>query len=179
MKYQTIFHLISAVCKKTNTACVLIGGFAVNYYNVTRQTADVDFLITKDDYGKILDLLKAEGFKQDYSQEVFARLTAEKPYFIDLDFMFVDKETLDKIIKDSKTAEIAGQKFTVPCLEHLIALKLHAIKSNPKSREFKDFLDISELIKINKIDIKNNKFRDLCLKYGTEDLYNKILAWVK
>ncbi|MFH1440716.1 MAG: nucleotidyl transferase AbiEii/AbiGii toxin family protein [Candidatus Omnitrophota bacterium] len=179
MKYSTVFHLISAVCRKANVACVLIGGFAVNYYKVTRQTADADFLITKDGYEKILNLLETEGFKQDYTQEVFARLTAEKPYFIDLDFMFVDKETLDKIIKEGKKAEIAGQKFMVPCLNHLIALKLHAIKHNPHAREFKDFLDIAELIKVNKIDIKNNNFKNLCLKYGTEDFYNKILSWVK
>jgi len=179
MKYPTVFHLISAVCKKINVPCVLIGGFAVNYYKVTRQTADVDFLITKDGYEKISSLLEAEGLKEDYTQEVFARLISDRLSFIDLDFMFVDKETLDKIIKDGKTVEIAEQEFIVPCLNHLIALKLHAIKHNPKIREFKDFLDIAELIKVNKVDIKSDGFRNLCLKYGTEELYNKILAWVK
>ncbi|MBI5144707.1 MAG: nucleotidyltransferase family protein [Candidatus Omnitrophica bacterium] len=179
MKYPTVFHLISTVCKKINVPCVLIGGFAVNYYKVTRQTADVDFLITKDGYKEILSLLEAEGLKEDYTQEVFARLTTEVPYFMDLDFMFVDKETLDKIIKDGKMVEIAEQKFIVPCLNHLIALKLHAIKHNPKTREFKDFLDIAELIKVNKVDIKSDEFKGLCLKYGTEELYNKILDWVR
>lgn len=151
----------------------------MNYYKVTRQTADVDFLITKNDFDRMVNLLLDEGFKQGYAQEVFARLTADRPYFMDLDFMFVDKETLDKIIKDGKTVEIAEQKFIVPCLNHLIALKLHAIKHNPKIREFKDFLDIAELIKVNKIDIKSDEFRELCLKYGTEELYNKILDWVR
>lgn len=179
MKYPTIFHLVSTVSKKTNVPFVLIGGFAVNYYKVTRQTADVDFLITKDGYQKMLSLLEKEGLKENYTQEVFARLTAEKPYFMDLDFMFVDKQTLDKIIKDGETLKIAEQKFIVPCLNHLIALKLHAIKHNPKIREFKDFLDITELIKVNKVDIKSDEFQDLCLKYGTEELYNKILDWVQ
>jgi hypothetical protein len=44
VNYPTVFHLISAVSKKTGVFCILIGGFAVNYYKVTRQTADVDFL---------------------------------------------------------------------------------------------------------------------------------------
>jgi len=179
LNYPTIFHLISAVCKKRNVSCVLIGGFAVNYYKVSRQTADVDFLITKDGYEKILSLLEAEGLKEDYTQEVFARLTADKADFMDLDFMFVDKETLDKIIKEGKTVEIAEQKFIAPCLNHLIALKLHAIKHNPEIRELKDFLDIAELIKVNKINIKSDEFRALCLKYGTEELYNKLLSWVQ
>lgn len=179
MKYPTIFHLISAVCRKQKVSCVLIGGFAVNYYKVSRQTADVDFLITKDGYEKILSLLEAEGLKQDYIQDVFARLTPDKSHLMDVDFMFVDKEIIDKISKAGKMAEIAGQKFIVPSLNHLIALKLHAIKSNPKIRELKDFLDIGELIKVNKVDIKNEEFKNLCLKYGTEELYKKILDWTR
>lgn len=177
-KKITVFHFIASVCSRKNISCVLIGGFAVNYYKVTRQTADVDFLITKDDFDKIISLLEEEGFKQDYSQEVFARLTTEKPYLMDLDFMFVDKETLDKIIKEGKEITIAGEKFIVPCLLHLIALKLHAIKYNPKIREYKDFMDIIELIKVNKIDTRSNDFKNLCLKYGTEELYHKILEKV-
>ncbi len=174
MKYPTIFHLISSICEKTNVSCVLIGGFAVNYYKVTRQTADVDFLIIKKDFERILGLLEEEGFKQDYSQEVFARIKSTKSYLMDIDFMFVDKETLDKIIKEGKQISIARQKFIVPSLFHLIALKMHAIKYNPKIREYKDLLDIIELIKVNKINTKTNEFKSLCLKYGTEELYKKL-----
>jgi hypothetical protein len=175
MKYPTIFHLISALSKKENISCVLIGGFAVNYYKVTRQTADADFLINKEDFDKIVGLLEEAGFKQDYTQETFARLKGNSTYLMDLDFMFVDKETLEKIIKDGKETSIAGQKFIVPSLNHLIALKLHAIKYNPKGREFKDLLDIIELIRVNKVNIKTNEFKNLCLKFGTEELYRKIL----
>ena len=176
MKYPTIFHLISSIINKTNITCVLIGGFAVNFYGVSRHTADVDFLITKEDFEKILSLLEKEGFKQDYAQEVFARLSGEKSYLMDLDFMFVDKDTLDKITEEAKIASIAGQKFMVPCLDHLIALKLHAIKYNPKIREYKDLADIIELVRNNKMDVTNQEFKELCLKYGSEELYYKILG---
>jgi hypothetical protein len=174
MKYPSIFHLISDIFAKGKVNAVLIGGFALNYYKVSRSTADIDFLITQDDFAKIISLLEEEGFKKDYCQEVFARLIAEKPHLLDADFMFVDKETMDKIIKEAKPVNIAGQRFIVPSLNHLIALKLHAIKYNPKVREYKDLLDIIELIKVNKIDVKDAEFKNLCLKYGTEELYNKI-----
>jgi len=175
MRYPTIFHAISSVCKEKEISCVLIGGFAVNYYKVTRQTADVDFLITKEDFKKLSGVLEEEGFKQEYTQEVFARLTSEKSYWMDLDFMFVDEETLDKMINEGKKIKIAGQEFVVPSLLHLIALKLHAIKHNPKLREYKDLTDIVELMRANKIEARSNKLRELCLRYGTEELYHKIL----
>lgn len=175
MKYPNIFHLLSDIFSEKNITCVLIGGFAINYYKVTRQTADIDFLITKDNFERILSLLEEKGFKKDYTQEVFARLIGKKAYLMDIDFMFVDKETLDKIIKEGKQVCIADKDFLVPCLNHLIALKLHAIKYNPKIREYKDLADIIELIKVNKLQVKNETFKNLCLKYGTEELYNKIL----
>ena len=170
-----IFNIVSNIIAKGKVACVLIGGFAVNYYKVSRSTADIDFLITKDDFGKILILLEEKGFKKDYEQEVFARLLGEKSLLMDVDFMFVDKDTLDKIIKEGKQISIAGENFIVPSLNHLIALKLHAIKYNPKIREYRDLADIMELIRINKIDVKDTEFKNLCLKYGTDQLYNKIV----
>ena len=179
MKYPTIFHFISTEFEKAKIAYVLIGGFAVNYYGVTRQTADVDFLITKEDFSKALKLLKRAGYKQGFTQEVFARLEDSKSYLMDVDFMFVDEETLRQIIKDGKKIKIAGKRFIVPSLNHLIALKLHSLKFNPKIREFKDFPDIINLLRINKVNVKTDQFRELCLKYGTKELYHRILENVK
>ena len=174
MKDETIFHLISRIADENGVSCVLIGGFAVNHYKVTRQTLDVDFLITKEDYERILPLLRSAGYKTDYSQEVFVRLKNSQLLLMDIDFMFVDEDTLSEIIKDGEKINIANNKFIVPSLNNLIALKLHSIKYNPKIREAKDLPDIINLVRINKIDFRSSDFRKLCLKYGTEEIYSKI-----
>lgn len=176
MAYQSIFHLVSDITKKTGIPVVLIGGFAASHYKYARQTMDVDFLIKKEDFEKILALLEKAGYKINYSQETFSRLiSADGLLMMDIDFMFVDEETFAKIIKDSQKIDIAGCEFRVPSLEHLIALKLHAVKYNPKPRINKDIPDIINLIKINKVDAKSEKFKALCLKYATQEIYQKIL----
>jgi len=176
MKHSTVFHLISDITKKTGVRCVLIGGFAVNYYKVTRQTADVDFLITESDFKKISILLAKSGYKKDFSQKVFTRFkSVNSSYLMDVDFMFVDRETLDKLIENGKNITIAKQEFTIPSLKNLIALKLHALKHNLKLRENKDLPDIVNLIRINKLDFKNVGFREMCLKYGSKEIYQKIV----
>jgi hypothetical protein len=175
MSNQSIFHLISDLTKSEGVSCILIGGFAVNYYRVTRQTADVDFLITKDDFNKISVLLEKAGYKKDLLQENFAQLKSTQLSLMDVDFMFVDEDTLSKILKESQEIEIARQKFLVPSLNHLIALKLHSIKYNPKLRLTKDLPDVINLIRINNLNFKDKKFKELCLKFGTEEIYNKIL----
>lgn len=61
----------------------------------------------------------------------------------------------------------------VPALEHLIALKLHAIKSNP-NRELKDMPDIIQLVLRNGWDIRGQIFQDLCNQYGSPKIYDRI-----
>ncbi|MEK7849472.1 MAG: nucleotidyl transferase AbiEii/AbiGii toxin family protein [Candidatus Omnitrophota bacterium] len=177
MSYQSIFDLLSDISNKTGISFVLIGGFAVNYYKCARQTLDVDFLITEKDFEKILPCLESAGYKTDYRQDVFVRLIFRKDdlLMMDIDFMFVDESTLARIGQDASKTRIAGCELRVPSLEHLIALKLHAARHNPKLRLSKDIPDIINLIRVNKIDVKTKKFKELCLKYGTEDIYNKIL----
>lgn len=176
MNYQSVFHLLSDISKKTGIPLILIGGFAVNYYKYARQTVDVDFLIKEKDFQKMSDLLKSTGYRLDYSQEVFARfISTNDSIIMDIDFMLIDEETFAKIINESQKIDIVGCEFRVPSLEHLIALKLHAVKYNPKLRLAKDIPDVINLIKINNLDAKSDKFKELCLKYGTQELYQKIL----
>lgn len=174
MHERSIFHLISDLTDAEGISCILIGGFAVNYYRVTRQTADVDFLITKDDFDKIVGLLEKAGYKKAALQENFAQLQSSRLSLLDVDFVFVDPATLTKIKREGKTITIAGQKLLVPSLSHLIALKLHSIRNNPKVRLMKDLPDIVNLMRINEIDARSKTFEALCLKYGTPELYQKI-----
>lgn len=176
MSYPTIFHLMSAIEKKEGVRCVLIGGFAVNYHKVTRQSLDVDFAIAEEDFHRVSTALKKAGFKTDFVNKTFARFRNNDYYLTDIDLMLVDKDTLHKMLKDAKTISIADQKFMVPSLNTLFAMKLHAIKSNKKVREYKDLLDILNLVRANGVNCRGKEFKDLCLKYGTEELYKKILS---
>ena len=174
MKYPTIFNLIADVFKKAGVSGVLIGGFAVNQYCPPRFTGDIDFLVTEEIYDQILPVLKKTGFREGTRQHLFARLEGNAPDFLDIDFLFVDHQTFSLVVKDGKKENVLGETFIVASLEHLIALKLHSIKNNPK-RELADMVDIMNLIRAGKVNVKMKRFRDLCLKYGSQELYEKII----
>ncbi len=177
MKYPTVFHLISSAFNKKNVSGILIGGFAVSYYKYSRQSADADFLIKERDFQEILPILKESGYKLDYNNEVFARLISDEGLLMmDIDFMFVDEATFDKMFQAGQRTDIAGCEFIVPSLEHLIALKLHSMKQNSDLRWNKDIGDIVSLVEIGQLDINGKSFKDLCLKYATEEIYRKVLA---
>jgi len=174
MDYAKAFHLVAGASRKAAVPCVLIGGFAINFYKVTRNTLDVDFLITKEDFPKIKYALFSAKYDEEFATDVVVRFSNKKEP-MDIDFMIVDDLTREKIIKDGKTAEIAGEKLIIPSLNHLIALKLHAIKNNQKNRMWKDLPDIIRLVQMNDVDCKNKAFKEICLKYGNAEIYQIIL----
>ncbi len=173
-QYSSVFHLISEISRKEGISCILIGGYAVNYHKVTRQTGDVDFMITKEDFERISAVLKEAGYEQASFQDNFAQFKSRQPSFMDIDFMFVDKNTYDKIFQKAARLKVRGWEFFLPCLDHLIALKLHSLKCNYHVRWTKDLPDIISLIRANKVDAQTAEFKELCLKFGTEEIYQKI-----
>ena len=174
MQYATIFDLIAAEFQKAGITYLLIGGFAVNAYKVTRFTLDVDFLMAEEDREKAASILEQAGFRERTHHQNFSGWGENPRYPTKVDLLFTDRQTLQAVWDQGKAVKIAGCELKVPSLEHLIAMKLHAIKQQPERREWKDWMDIIQLIKIHQVDTKSETFRKLCLKFGTADLYQRI-----
>jgi hypothetical protein len=71
----------------------------------------------------------------------------------------------------AKEVSVGGAQTKIPSLEHLFALKLHAIRFGGERRKMKDYIDMTYLIEVNKVDVKSEWFRNICLKYGTPEAY--------
>ena len=177
--YASVFQLISDLIRQERISCVLIGGFAVNFHKVTRTTVDIDFLITKQDFTKISNYLTRAGYKEVAGHEHFAHFQNAGVGFVGVDFMFVDQPTFEKFKQEGQKFKVGKNEFVVPSLNHLIALKLHSMKFNLKDRLAKDFPDVIGLIRTNDLNIHDQHFKDLCLKYGNAEIYQKILEVLK
>ena len=57
---------------------------------------------------------------------------------------------------------------------HLLALKCHAIKHGHAGRIVKDAEDVIRLTQNNRLDPNARTVRELFLKHGTEELYEKV-----
>ncbi len=179
MATRAPFRLVADACERTGTSVVLIGGQALGAHGYQRLTLDVDFLITEDSFNQLRELLCEAGYREVARTDVAAKFSSDSEDLIDIDFMFVDPKTFEKIKKEGKEESYDGHSFWVPKLEHLIALKLHAIKQQPKVRELKDLSDIVELIRRNHVDVASESFKSTCLNFGTPELYQKILEYTQ
>jgi hypothetical protein len=155
---------------------LVIGGHAVNVHGYVRQTADLDILVKGAEREAWKTLLLGLEYTLFHEQDIFAQFTPPAPGLWPVDLMFVNDQTFGKMHAASQEAEIQDVAVRVLCVEHLLALKLHALKHSHPRRELKDLLDVVNLIETNRIDIHGKTFKELCDRYGSEKIRDKIIA---
>lgn len=69
----------------------------------------------------------------------------------------------------------SGVEAKMPSLKHLIALKLHVLKQGLAHRTVRDLDDVIMLVLKNGLDIRTDGWRNLFSRYGTAELYEKVL----
>jgi len=153
---------------------LVVGGLAINHYGYSRDTSDLDLFVSHNDRAAWLELLASFGYTNYHDGGNFIQYAAPAQNAWPVDLMLVQEKTFAPIFAASRDANLYGVKTRVPSLEHLLALKLHALKHTRLHRFLKDFLDVENLIRINQLDIKSQSLRELFAKYGTDDLYEKI-----
>ncbi len=179
MKFSNIFELMGQEFPKKKIPFLLIGGFALHFYGINRQTFNVDFMIHDKQFEAVKTILEQEYYCE-YKDSLFYRFQPKiNKENLSLNFLFVDKKTLRGLLEKGKKVILSNQEVVVPHLLHLIALKIHAIQQNSK-REYKDLLDIMELMRKNKLAPDHKEVRALFEKYGKPALFKKVLLlWEK
>ncbi len=156
---------------------LLIGGYAVAAHGHTRATFDVDFLVRRADQSIWHERITAAGLKLLGASQAFSQY--HQPQGGDgLDLMFVEDATFDPLWQASEERDLAGRRTRIPSLDHLIALKLHALKQTLPHRTAKDAEDVEVLVRRNRIDLRQPKYEQLFLKYGNREIYETILRIV-
>jgi len=153
---------------------VVIGGYAVAAHGHTRSTFDVDFLVRGSDREAWISRLAAAGLSLFAETRAFAQFTQSQGGD-GLDLMFVDESTFEQFWNASELRDFGEIQIRVPSLEHLLALKLHALKQGLAHRTSKDAEDVEMLVRRNHLNIKDPHYKELFLKYGTREIYESIL----
>lgn len=170
-----MFDLLSA-WESAGLRCLIIGAHALSFYGVTRETADLDLLANRNDRARWeLELVQA-GYRRFHGSENFAQFTPPTRSAWPVDLMFVREHTFSRMLGESRKITVHGKTFAVPALEHLLALKLHALKYTHPRRTIKDFQDVVELIRSHPADlpIGSERMRALFERYGTLEWHEKV-----
>ena len=173
-----ILRLIRVYAEDKGLPFMLIGGQAANYYGISRQTGDIDLLVRSSDKDQWHSFLTRLSYKAGQNSSVFARYRADLGTW-PIDLMYVDDDTFKKIYDNAKDSDVnvGGVKVISP--EHLVMLKLHALKHFQPERFSKDYSDLILLLKTGTAKMTKAELEGLCLKYATSELYEKIISEVE
>src|SRR5947199_5428701 len=106
---------------------LVIGGYAVAAHGHTRPTFDVDFLVRQVNREAWFTKLQSADLRMIQQTPGFAQFTGAGAGEA-LDLMFVNDSTFNEIEQAAEERSFGALSARVPSLDHLLALKLHALK---------------------------------------------------
>jgi len=172
---MSVFDQLSRAAAEQGLRFLVIGAHAVIRHGYLRATEDADILINKEDRPQWSDLVQRLGYRVEHDGGTFLQLLPVAPGGWELDLMLVPADTFEKMFHDAKATEIEGVKVSIPSLNHLLALKIHAMKHGRGLRRLKDMDDVIRLAQANRLDVRSGEFRGLFDKFGDTELYEQIL----
>ncbi|MDD2707209.1 MAG: nucleotidyltransferase [Verrucomicrobiae bacterium] len=173
---ETILDIASQL-PSAGVNCLLIGGFAVNYYGYTRNTLDVDFMIVSEQ----LDIVKRNMIQAGFTN---ISIQDNAAFFnfpgspLRVDFLRTNDATMRQILAGASLVRLHGHEIKIPSLKDLIAMKIFSLSQEPVRRMGKDLPDIAYLSVLHNLDLEAD-LRPLCERFGTAESYELIRGQVE
>lgn len=151
---------------------MLAGGLALVAWGSTRTTADTDLLVEEGLRPALLERLRGEGFEILQDAEGFTNLLHPVREVGRLDLIWVEGETSRRMFAAAvERTGPDGAALLVPAPEHLVAMKVKAIREQP-TRVFRDAEDLRVLLSLP--DLDENAVRETFERTGLGELHARI-----
>lgn len=167
------FDELYATLSSLRDQLILAGGFAVNHHGYTRNTLDMDFVCRESDAKTIRSTLAQAGYSNIEASSVAIQCQNPETSFR-VDLLLVDDATYDSMKASAIQCDLS-ETLQLPTLslDHLLAMKVHALVQQPAQRRSKDLPDIAWLSILNDLSPDTN-LKPICDRYGTDELWHEI-----
>jgi hypothetical protein len=130
---------------------VLVGGLAMQALGSARATQDLDLVTDVDAREGVVGFMESLGYETLYQSLAFSNHLHRDPGFGRVDFIYVDRSTADRLVAEGRPLDWLGRRILVPSAEHLVAMKVHAMKNDP-TRSLREMTDIQYLLERGGVD---------------------------
>ena len=174
MDFARTFRDIETELASRNIPLAVVGGIALAAYGHPRSTLDLDLVTDGDEQRQVLDVLTGLGFQTLHQSTGYSNHLHPDPARGRVDVLYVRDATRDAIVAGLRSLPgPGGMPIPVPRPEHLIAMKIHAIRHDP-ARVWQDMADIAYLVRLDGID--RDEVRGYFVKSGLEDKWRELEA---
>jgi hypothetical protein len=130
----------------------VIGGVALAAYGHPRLTLDLDVVTDSAAQDALIAMMEASGFETLHRSAGYSNHRHSERLRGRVDVMYVRDQTAERLFASIRLLPgPGGRSIPVPKPEHLIAMKVRALKDAPE-RMWQDLADIGYLLRIDGID---------------------------
>lgn len=169
-----LFPQLNQEAARRGLRFLVIGGHAVIEHGFQRGTEDADILVSKDHRAEWLELVTSLGYRLLHDGGTFLQFEPIEEASWDLDLMLVPRGVFERMLASAQAARMEGATVVVPSLEHLLALKVHALKHGRGLRVLKDLTDVAQLIAVNRVGLQSPWLRAVFEKHGDPEIYERV-----
>jgi hypothetical protein len=173
MKFAAVLQAVTGFLDQQDARYAVIGGVAIVMYGLPRTTLDLDLVVDFAVQDLLIRWLEERGYRTVHRSSGYSNHTHSDPDWGDLDFVYVRRETAEKLFASCRRAQgPGGQEVPIPSPEHLAALKVVSLKNDP-DRAFRDQEDLRFLLHLPGVD--QGEIRSYLERHGLGERFDEIL----
>jgi hypothetical protein len=152
MDFGRVLKTVAGFLEEKSFRYAVVGGVALAAYGLPRMTLDLDLVVEARARGDVIQFLESLGYKTLYRSSGYSNHEHDDPTWGSLDFIYVNENTGKELFSSCRSLPgPLGLTMPVPRPEHLVAMKVTAMKNDP-GRTFQEMNDIRFLLKLPGVD---------------------------
>jgi hypothetical protein len=170
MQFDEVLRTFARFFEAEGIRYAVAGGLAIHAWGRSRTTHDIDFVVDGTVQSRVIAFSESIGYRTLHVSSGYSNHEHPDQTFGIVDFLYVYGNTAERVFAAASPRLIAGDaEAPVPKPEHLIAMKVQAIKNAPR-RVSIDVPDIEYLLSLPGVD--RNTVRDYFDRAGLLRIYD-------
>lgn len=172
VNFAGVLDRVDAVLTAGGWRSAVVGGVALAACGHQRMTLDLDIVTESGAQDTLVSSLEAEGYVTLYRSSGFSNHRHPHREWGRVDFIYVHGETAERLFDGVRILSgPSGRPVRVPRPEHLIAMKVHAMKNAPE-RTWQEMADIGYLLTLTGTD--RREAREYFVKANLLDRWDEL-----
>lgn len=171
MQFDEVLRTFSAFFEREGIRYALAGGNALVAWGHDRPTHDADFAVDGAHRQRVVAHAETLGYQTTFVSASFSNHHHPDSALGHVDFLYVYGSTADALFADAETRTTMNVELPVLAPEHLIAMKVHAMKQSPM-RVLIDAPDIAYLLTLPGLD--HARIREYFSQHGLLKIYDEL-----
>lgn len=171
MQFDALLRTWITWFEEQHITYALAGGNALRAWGHDRPTYDVDFVIRGTDRARAIAFAESLGYETAHVSTGYSNHYHPDEAFGHVDLMYVYGATAEQVFSGSIRRALVGVDLPVVRPEHLIAMKVRAMK-NSAIRVLIDAPDIAFLLSLPGLD--RDRVREYFSEHGLLKIYDEL-----